>query len=131
MKNIHYLIACLCMTAFWGCAASKPSQHFEWKSGWIYGNTPPRMLWVAKECPHSVAEVKTDYQLHGGMGLGMYAPTRMSVICVDGLTILMDGNQERLLTVSKNAPDEMIAETFEKAAERAIKEDTPIYIMFN
>jgi|GEM_PF-6493437 len=115
-----------------GCSPQtrKSGGHFNWESGWIYGNTPPQRLLVAKQCPNFITELKPEYQLHGGFGLDKAAPVFIKASCVPRSAIIGMESEGRLFRLQGSSPDTVLLEKIESAAETAILKNEPVYVLF-
>jgi Bor protein len=139
MKAARTLFTAVCLLAMVGCYAASidtgrsPSAKVirrPWASAWIYGLVPPKTVETATECPNGVAKVETQLsflnQLVGALTFGIYTPMQIVVTCAEAQHSALAHDSELLL--AKNAPAEEVRQTFERAADLAIKTHQPVFV---
>lgn len=106
-----------------------------WAHGFIFGLVAPDEVRTASDCENGVAKVETQISFLNGLvsaiTLNIYTPMHITVTCAAGsATSVLDSDPDEMFTVSKDSDEANMAATFERATERSLILQKPIYIKF-
>ena len=105
-----------------------------WASSFIFGLVPPAEVKTAEECPGGVAKVETKISFLNGLVSGitfnLYTPMHIKVTCAAQSSAGVSQNDGNQMTVAKNASEEQVLSTIDKAAHQAVITDNPVAVQF-
>lgn len=145
MKNVRAIVPILLVLLFLsGCYNAKVSTGLEpsnrvveesFASSWIYGLVPPKTVKTAEECTNGVAMVETKLSfinmLVGTLTGGIYTPMYIKVTCATGMgSADIPGDNTNRIEIARNSTDVQIHDAFVNAANRAVKINDPVYVVF-
>jgi len=142
MRNITLIFTALFISLFLsGCYHAQVTTGLEpstqvyeqtFASGWIYGLVPPSTVRAQEQCDSGVARVETRLSfvnmLVGNLTLGIYTPMHIKVTCA-AASAELSSEMENFLTVDKAASEDIFQKAFADAADRAFKNNEPVFVV--
>lgn len=123
-------VGCYHATIETGAPPSAQTISKSFASGWIYGLVPPSTVQTAEKCPNGVAKIETQLsfvnQLVSFFTFGIYTPMDIEVTCAEKQHVATTASHD--LSVSENEGPNAVRAAFDKAAERAIASNAPVYV---
>lgn len=127
-----FLTGCYHAQITTGLPASNEVYQQAWASSFIAGLVPPSTVNAEQHCTNGVARVETRHSflnlLAQFITFSLYSPMEITVTCASGSADIISG--DNTIDLAKNSSEDLVRETFGKAAELSAKNEMPIYVNF-
>lgn len=140
MKKSRLTILIIVAIGLSGCYNAKVTTGLEpsakkieksFASSWIFGLVPPKTVEAANQCTSGVAMVETKLSfvnmLVGNLTLGIYTPMSIEVTCASASASANFDKPGQNYTVM-SASSKSLVEDFQRASDRAVKTQKPVYL---